>query len=80
LRLPIGFRVGENLLAIWQTITGLTQWQRFISAAVNPWSQRLRPTTGRLKNGHFSIRILFNSEKRALRSFSLKSVPNLPGN
>ena len=32
----------------WQTITGLTQWQRFISEEVNPWSQRLRPTAGRL--------------------------------
>jgi len=29
---------------IWQTIAGLTKWQRFISAEVNPRSQRLRPT------------------------------------
>jgi hypothetical protein len=28
----------------WQTVAGLTPWQRFISAAVNPWSQGLRPT------------------------------------
>jgi hypothetical protein len=38
----------------WQTITGLTQRHRFISEAVRPWSQRLRPTAGRLKNGHSS--------------------------
>jgi hypothetical protein len=33
----------------WQTITGLTQRHRFISAAVKPWSQRLRPAAGTLK-------------------------------
>src|ERR1700736_6062990 len=30
----------------WQTIAGLTQRQRFISAALNPWSHRLRPGAG----------------------------------
>jgi hypothetical protein len=50
------------------------------AAAVNPWSQRLRPTAGRLKKGHLSTRILFNSVKRVRRSFSLKPVPTLPAN
>jgi hypothetical protein len=35
---------------IWQTITGLSQWQRFISAALKPWSQ-LGPFAG---NRHWS--------------------------
>jgi hypothetical protein len=35
---------------------------------------------GRLKKGHLSIRILFNSEKRVLKSFSLNRVPTLPAN
>jgi hypothetical protein len=38
---------------IWQTITGLTQWQRFISAAVNPWSQRFGQPLEGYKRGIF---------------------------
>lgn len=33
----------------WQTVTGVTRWQRFISAAVQPLSHRLRPSAGRLE-------------------------------
>jgi hypothetical protein len=32
----------------WQTIDGYTQRQRFVSAAVNPWSQRLASLTSML--------------------------------
>jgi hypothetical protein len=45
----------------------LHQWQRFISAAVNPWSHRLRPGAGRFKKGQLSTRIFCkssNSERR----------------
>jgi hypothetical protein len=40
-----------------------------------PW-----PAARRLKKGHSSTRILFNSRKRERNSFSLKSVPTLPPN
>ena len=41
----------HSVYLTWQTIAGLTQRQRFISAAVNPWSHRLRPGAGKEKAG-----------------------------
>ena len=64
----------------WQTINGFTQRQRFISAAVKPWSQRLRPGAGRLEKGQLSTRIFCKSSKSERRSFSLNPVPTLPAN
>jgi hypothetical protein len=48
----------------WQTFFSFTQWQRFISAAVNPWSHRLRPAAGTLEKGQLSTRIFRNSLKQ----------------
>ena len=63
----------------WQTMTGLTQTHRFISATVNPGSSP-RPVAGRLKNGQNLTAILFSSSDRVFRSFSLNPVPTLPAN
>src|SRR5208337_3356346 len=62
---------------IWQTISGLTQWQRFISAAVKPWSQQLRPDAGRLKKRHFSTRI-FPVQNRELSSRARRTIGIYP--
>ncbi len=35
-------RVSDGYQKKIEALDGLTQWQRLISAAVNPWSQRLR--------------------------------------
>jgi hypothetical protein len=56
------------------------QRQRFISAAVNPWSQRFRPGAGRLEKGQLSTRIFCKSSNSEHRSFSLNPVPTLPAN
>jgi hypothetical protein len=53
---------------------------RFISATVNPWSQRLRPGAGRLEKGQLSSRIFCKSSNSERRSFSLNPVPTLPAN
>src|SRR6202023_2404901 len=58
----------------WQTLDGFTQRQRFISAAVNPWSQRLRPGAGRSEKGQLSTRIFCKSSNNERRSFSLNPV------
>src|SRR4029077_17598978 len=62
-----------------QTSDGLTQIQRFISAAINPGPSP-QPVAGRLKNGQDLTAILFSSSDRAFRSFSLNPVPTLPAN
>src|SRR4029077_16046179 len=62
-----------------QTSDGLTQIQRFISAAINPGPSP-QPVAGRLKNGQDLTAILFSSSERNFRSFSLNPVPTLPAN
>jgi len=65
----------HSVYLTWQTIAGLTQRQRLISAAFNPWFHRLRPGAGRLSNGQLSTRIFCNSSKSERRSFSLNPGP-----
>jgi len=43
------------------------------SAAVNPWSQRLRPAAGRLKKGHSAARIPFNWGKETAQKLFAKA-------
>jgi hypothetical protein len=62
-----------------QTVEGLTQTHRFISAAVRPGS-RPPPIAGRLSNGQSLTAILFSSTESNFRSFSLKPVPTPPAN
>src|SRR6516162_353086 len=62
------------------TSTGLTQWQRFITAGVIPSPHLPRDFSGRLMNGQVARLIFCNCASMLARSFSEKPLPTLPAN